>query len=115
MSQDSTTEPEPKPTLCTCCQNGQGISECWNNAYQRGRQVFIAEIHSVLATDYQGHFPGHDCDVCRITSAMVQMTPSLRTIMDSTTDWFITIVSDPVARQSLKEMIVAAEDAERRN
>ena len=103
------------PTPCPCSQQGLGTTDCWTRAYDRGRQDFISETHTVLATDYQGHPPGHDCDVCRITRAIAQMTPSLQELMESTADWFITIVSDPVARQSLKQMIVAAEDAERRN
>ena len=103
------------PTPCTCCQEGHGTSDCWSQAYERGRHDFISEIHTVLATDFEGHHPGHDCDVCHITRAMALRTPSLQEVMQDTTDWFITIVSDPEARESLKSMIAATEDAERRN
>ena len=105
------TSPQP----CTCSQQGLGTTDCWARAYDRGRQDFISEIQSVLATDYEGHHPGHDCDVCHITRAMALLTPSLQEVMQDTTDWFITIVSDPEARASLKSMIAATEDAERRN
>ena len=68
-----------------------------------------------MATDYEGHSPDHDCDVCRITRAIALLTPSLQTIMDGTADWMITMVADPVARESLQAMIAATEDAGRRN
>ncbi len=116
MQQDKITAArDPIPDPCTCCQEGNGIAECWVRAYRQGKMDFIAEVRSVLATDYEGHFPDHDCDVCHITKAIALMTPSLQTIMDSTADWMITIVAEPVARESLKAMIAATEDAERRN
>ena len=105
----------PIPDPCICCQENRGTSDCWSQAYQRGRHDFIAEVHAVLATDYAGHDPGHDCDVCRITREMALMTPSLQMVMDSTADWMVTVVSDPVARESLKAMIAASESAERLN
>ena len=89
-----TPSSNPIPGPCTCCQKGNGTAECWTRAYRRGRADFIAEVHSVLATDYEGHSPDHGCDVCRITKAMALMTPSLQTIMDSTADWMITIVAE---------------------
>ena len=100
---------------CICCQEGRGTADCWSRAYERGRDDFISEVHNVLAADYEGHPPGHDCDVCHITKSLALLTPSLQEVMDNTADWVITIVSDPEARESLKSMIAATEVAERRN
>ena len=105
----------PVHGVCTCCQENCGASDCWSQAYQRGKHDFIAEVHAVLATDYEGHSPDHGCDVCCITKAIALMTPSLQTVMESTADWMVTIVSDPAARESLKAMIAASESAERLN
>lgn len=116
MQQDNISPASnPIPDPCTCCQENRGTSDCWRRAYQHGRRDFIAEVHSVLAMDYAGHSPDHECDVCRITKAMALMTPSLQMVMNSTADWMITIVSDPVARDSLKAMIAASESAARLN
>ena len=112
---DSTPASSIAADPCLLRQENRGSSNCWSQAYQRGQRDFISEIHTVLATDYGGHSPDLDCDVCRITKALAMMTPSFLTVMDSTTDWLITIVSDPDARESLKTMIFLAEESERLN
>ena len=116
MQRDNIT-PASNPVhgACICCQENCGAPDCWSEAYKRGRNDFIAEVHTVLATDYDGHSPDHSCDVCRITKALAMMTPSLQTVMDGTADWMITIVSDPVARESLKTMITLTEESESLN
>ena len=115
MSEGSATAPEPTPTACACCREGHGTSECWSQAYHQGRSDFINEIHAVLIADFEGHYPGHDCDVCRIIGNVARMAPPLHEVMDNTAEWVIAVVSDPHSREALKTLIADIEAAERLN